>query len=151
MFNYLNSKKGEVRVLSVIIVVIILIAIFILVQWSRTKVKIEAMESKVRTEARGSRGRPSWNKRIYENILKEAEDIGLIEYQDITDKALRTGVVYKEDPDTGEMYEAFAIEIYRPRPKKITITVYFQITTNFLLSKKVDDIEISESADIYIM
>jgi hypothetical protein len=134
MMKLLNSEKGSSKIRGLLVLLIVIAGLFILVQYARTKIKIEDMRSTVKEEAVGAKIRETWNDIIVDNILSKATDLNIITPEDIQN-------------DTWQ--DKLQIEINRPVPDRIQLKVSFKLTTDYLVTKKVQDILLEESAKIY--
>jgi hypothetical protein len=115
---------------------IVLVGLVILVQYVRTRIKIEDMRSTVKEETTGAKIRETWNDIIIENILTKAVDLDIITGEDIQN-------------DTWS--EKLMIEIIRPLPDQIQVRVGFKIIMDFIVVQKVQDVLIEEKAKVYDM
>lgn len=136
MLQSFNSKEGGGKIRGLIILLIVIVGLVILVQYVRTKIKIEDMRSTVKTEATGAKIRETWNDIIIENILSKAAELDIITGEDIQN-------------DTWS--EKLLIEINRPLPDQIEVKVGFKITMDFIVVQKIQDVLIEEKAKIYDM
>jgi hypothetical protein len=134
MIQWFNSEKGSSKIRGLFVLLIVIAGLFILVQYARTKIKIEDMRSTVKEETVGAKIRETWNDIIIENILSKATDLEIITPEDIQN-------------DTWQ--DKLQIEINRPVPDQIEIKVSFKLTTDYLVTKKVQDILLEEKAKIY--
>lgn len=134
MMQMMNSEKGGSKIRGLFVLLIVIIAIFILVQYVRTKIKIEDMRSTVKEEATGAKIRETWNDIIIDNILSKATDLEIITPEDVQN-------------DTWQ--DKLQIEINRPLPDQIAVKVSFKVTTDFLVTKQIKNIEIEEKAKVY--
>jgi len=136
MLQSFYSKSGGSKIRGLIILLIVLVGLVILVQYVRTRIKIEDMRSTVREETTGAKIRETWNDIIVENILTKAVDLDIITGEDIQN-------------DTWS--DKLLIEINRPLPDQIQVKVSFKITLDFIVVQKVQDVLIDERAKIYDM
>jgi hypothetical protein len=134
MMKLLNSKNGSSKIRGLFVLLIVIVGLFILVQYARTKIKIEDMRSTIKEETVGAKIRETWNDIIIENILSKATDLEIITPEDIQN-------------DTWQ--DKLQIEINRPVPDQIEVKVSFKIATDYLVTKKVQDIQLEEKAKIY--
>jgi|GEM_PF-4381209 len=136
MISFFRSEKGAAALRSIIILLVILIGIFVLVQYVRTKIKIESMRSAVKEQTVGAKIRPTWNSIIEDNILREAESLGIITIEDINE---------------GTWQDKIQIDIYRPVMDRIEVTVTFDLVTSYLITEKEQKVVITEKAVLYDM
>jgi hypothetical protein len=134
MMKLLNSKQGSSKIRGLFVLLIVIVGLFILVQYARTKIKIEDMRSTIKEETVGAKIRETWNDIIIENILSKATDLDIITPEDIQN-------------DTWQ--DKLQIEINRPVPDQIEVKVSFKMTTDYLVTKKVQDVQLEEKAKIY--
>lgn len=134
MMQMMNSEKGASKIRGLFVLLIVIIAVFILVQYVRTKIKIEDMRSTVKEEATGAKIRETWNDIIVDNILSKATDLEIITPEDVQN-------------DTWQ--DKLQIEINRPLPDQIEVKVSFKVTTDFLVTKQIKDVVIEEKAKVY--
>jgi hypothetical protein len=136
MLQSFYSKTGAGKIRGLIILLIVLVGLVILVQYVRTRIKIEDMRSTVKEETTGAKIRETWNDIIIENILTKAVDLDIITGEDIQN-------------DTWS--EKLMIEIIRPLPDQIQVRVGFKIIMDFIVVQKVQDVLIEEKAKVYDM
>lgn len=134
MIGFLTSKRGEGPLKGILVLLVVAMLLFVLVQWSRTKIKIARMETVVKEETIGAKIKVSWNEVIVENLLRNA---------------LKHGIITSEDIANDNWDEKFQIEIYRPIIDRIQITISFKITTDYILTKKVKNVTLTHKAKVY--